>query len=57
MTVVIAASSGKQSQSSLTVEFSYMPPYEEVDDYLQKLYQIGDRLILGFSGPLKELMR
>ena len=31
-----------------------MPPYEEVNDYLQKLYQIGDRLVLGFSGPLKE---
>jgi hypothetical protein len=24
-----------------------------VDDYLQKLYQIGDRLVMGFSGPLQ----
>jgi len=32
---------------------SYSPPYKEVDDYLQKLYQIGDRLVLGFAGPLQ----
>lgn len=53
MTVVIACKFWKAVTVIADCRVSYTPPYEEVDDYLQKLYQIGDRLVLGFSGPLQ----
>jgi hypothetical protein len=53
MTVVIACRFWKAVTVIADCRVSYMPPYEEVDDCLQKLYQIGDRLVLGFSGPLQ----
>lgn len=53
MTVVIACKFWKAVAVIADCRVSYLPPYQEVDDCLQKIYQIGDRLVLGFSGPLQ----
>lgn len=52
MTVIVAQKLWKAVCVIADCRVSYSPPVEQVDDYLQKLYQIGDRLVLGFSGPL-----
>jgi hypothetical protein len=52
MTIVTACKLWKAVAVIADCRVSYSPPYEEVDDYLQKLYQIGDRLVMGFAGPL-----
>jgi hypothetical protein len=60
MTIVIAYNCLKTVTVIADCRVSYEPPYEQVDDCLQKLYQIHDRLILGFAGPLQgayEVMR
>ena len=53
MTVVIACKFWKALAVIADCRVCYQPPYLEVDDYLQKLYQIGDRLVIGFAGPLE----
>jgi hypothetical protein len=53
MTVVIACQLFPAIAVVADCRVSYPPPYEEVDDCLQKLYQIEDRLVMGFAGPLK----
>lgn len=53
MTVVIACKLWKVVAVIADCRVSYLPPYEEVDDCLQKLYQIGNRLVIGFAGPLQ----
>jgi hypothetical protein len=53
MTVVVACKLWKAVAVIADCRVSYLPPCEEVDDYLQKLYQIGNRLVMGFAGPLQ----
>lgn len=53
MTVVIAYKSWRAVAVIADCRISYEPPYEEVDDCLQKLYYIHDRLVMGFTGPLQ----
>lgn len=53
MTLIVACRFWKAVAVIADCRVSYAPPYEEVDDCLQKLYQIDDRLVLGFAGPLE----
>jgi 20S proteasome alpha/beta subunit len=53
MTIVMAYRTWKSVAVIADCRVSYNPPYEDVDDYLQKLYQIGTRLVIGFAGPLQ----
>jgi len=53
MTLIVALKLWKTVAVIADCRVSYLPPYEEVDDYLQKIYQIGDRVVMGFSGPLQ----
>lgn len=53
MTMIVAAKFWRALAVIADCRVSYVPLYEEVDDYLQKLYRIGDRLVLGFAGPLQ----
>jgi len=60
MTIVVAYKAWKAVAVIADCRVSYESPYEEVDDCLQKLYQIHDRLVMGFAGPLQgayEVMR
>ncbi len=53
MTIVIACKFWKTVAVIADCRVSYLPPHKEADDYLQKVYQIGNRLVLGFAGPLQ----
>jgi hypothetical protein len=53
MTLIVALKYWKTVAVIADCRVSYEPPYDEVDDYLQKIYQIGDRVVMGFSGPLQ----
>ncbi len=52
MTLVIAHKFWKTVAVIADCRVSYGPQCDDRDDYLQKIYQIHSRLVLGFSGPL-----
>lgn len=53
MTIIVACKFWKAVGVIADCRVSYLPKYSEVDDYLQKLYQIDNRLVMGFAGPLQ----
>ncbi|RLC81906.1 MAG: hypothetical protein DRJ03_09400 [Chloroflexi bacterium] len=53
MTVIIAHKFWKVVAVIADCRVSYQPPYDEVDDYLQKIYHIENKLVMGFAGPVQ----
>jgi 20S proteasome alpha/beta subunit len=53
MTVVVACRFLKTATIFADCRVSYANSQaKDVDDNLQKIYQIGDKMVIGFSGPL-----